>query len=390
MSPKLKKEYMREIKTRYQNSSKKEKQLILDEFCKVCDYNRKYAIRIINSSPSVPHKHQLSKRGRKKHYSDPLIKEILWNMWTITNLPCSKRLKAILPLWLPHYEYEIPDRIFSLLLSISHATIDRLMKPDRAKFAKKGLSTTKPGSLLRKHIPIKTEQWNETVPGFIEVDTVAHCGSSTAGMFVYTINSVDIATQWSEQRAVWGRGENGVINAIENIENSLPFELKGFDCDNGSEFLNWHLYHYFVQRKKPVNFTRSRAYRKNDNAHIEEKNWTHVRQYLGYERFDKIELVQHLNNLYTTEWRLLFNFFMPSVKLQDKIRVGSKVIKKHDQPKTPFQRVLESTEIPEDTKTQLKKDFENLNPFVLQRNMTAKIKAILKIVKAHEIPNKKL
>lgn len=390
MSPKSKKEYMTEIKTRYKNSSKKGKQLILDEFCKVCDYNRKYAIRIINSNPPVPHKHQLSKRGRKKHYSDPLIKEILWDMWTITNLPCSKRLKAILPLWLPHYEYEIPDHIYSLLISISPATIDRLMKPDRAKFIKKGLSTTKPGSLLRKHIPIKTEQWNETVPGFIEVDTVAHCGSSTAGMFVYTINSVDIATQWSEQRAVWGKGEKGVINAIENIENSLPFELKGFDCDNGSEFLNWHLYNYFVQRKKPVNFTRSRAYRKNDNAHIEEKNWTHVRQYLGYERFDKIELVQHLNNLYTTEWRLLFNFFMPSVKLQDKIRVGSKVIKKHDQPKTPFQRVLESTEIPEDTKTQLKKDFENLNPFVLQRNMTAKIKAILKIVKAHEIPNKKL
>jgi hypothetical protein len=224
------------------------------------------------------------------------------------------------------------------------------------------------------------------VPGFIEVDAVAHCGTSTAGMFAYTINSVDIATQWNEQRAVWGKGEQGVINAIKNIETNLPFELRGFDCDNGSEFLNWHLYRYFVQRDKPVSFTRSRPYRKNDNAHIEGKNWTHIRQYLGYERFDKIELVQQLNELYTSEWRLYFNFFIPSVKLIDKVRVGSKIIKKYDQPKTPFQRILESTEVPDKVKIQLTKQYKNSNPFLLQRKMVAKIKAIAKNVKSKK-PN---
>jgi hypothetical protein len=384
MSPKSKKEYAREIRDRYKQATKKGKSLILDEFCKICNYNRKYAIRILNLNFTPSHKNNLSKRGRKKQYKDPLIKEILWDIWVVTNLPCSRRLKAILPLWLPHYDYEIPDIIYAQLMSISHATIDRLMKPDRAKFTKHGLSTTKPGSLLRKHIPVKTEQWNETVPGFIEVDAVAHCGSSTAGMFAYTINSVDIATQWNEQRAVWGKGEQGVINAIKYIENSLPFELKGFDCDNGSEFLNWHLYRYFIQREKPVSFTRSRAYRKNDNAHIEGKNWTHIRQYLGYERFDKIELVQQLNDLYTSEWRLYFNFFIPSVKLIDKLRFGSKIIKKYDRPKTPFQRILESTEVPDKVKIQLMKQYRNSNPFFLQRKMVAKIKEITKNAKSKE------
>jgi len=378
MSPKSKKEYTSQIKSRYKDSTKQDKGLILDEFCNVCDFNRKHAIRILNSNPSQFHKHNLSKRGRKKYYTDPYIKEILWDVCVATNLPCSKILKAILPLWLPHYEYEIPDNIYAQLMSISPATIDRLMKPDRTKFTKRGLSTTKPGSLLKKHIPVKTEQWNETVPGFIEVDAVAHCYNSTAGMFAYTINTVDIATQWTEQRAVWGKGELGVLNAIKNIENSLPFEIKGFDCDNGNEFLNWHLYRYFDQRRKPVRFTRSRPYRKNDNAHVEGKNWTHVRQYIGYKRLDRIEYVQQLNELYTTEWRLYFNFFIPSVKLQEKVRIGSKTIKKYDQPKTPFQRILESTEVSESKKLELKKEYEKLNPFLLQRKMAAKIKAITK------------
>jgi hypothetical protein len=379
MSPKSKKDYISKIKYRYGHSTKKEKQLILDEFCKVCDYHRKYAIRILNSSSTPTRKKHVLRRGRKQKYTDPLIKQVLWDIWTAANLPCSKRLKAMLPIWLPHYEYEIPDDIYAQLLSISPATIDRIMKVDRTKFPQRGLSTTKPGSLLKKHIPVKTEQWNETIPGFLEVDTVAHCGTSTAGMFAYTINSVDIATQWNEQRAVWGKGERGVMDAIKNIEISLPFELKGFDCDNGSEFLNWHLYRYFVQRDKPVSFTRSRPYRKNDNAHIEGKNWTHVRQYIGYERFDKSELVEHLNDLYTSEWRLFFNFFIASVKLIEKVRVGSKINKKYDPPKTPFQRVLESTEISETQKIQLQDVYNHLNPFRLQQKMMKKINAIMNL-----------
>lgn len=351
---------------------------MLDEFCQVCNYNRKYAIRLINSKPGK--KRFEAKRGRKKHYTDPLLKKVLRDIWVATNLPCSKRLKAILPIWLPHYDDELPDYVYLQLLSISPASIDRLMKPDRDKLTKKGLPTTKPGSLLKKHIPVKTDQWNETQPGFVEVDAVAHCGSSTAGMFAYTINCVDIATSWTEQRAVWGKGERGVLQSIENIEHSLPFDIQGFDCDNGSEFLNWHLYRYFVDRKKPVKFTRSRPYRKNDNAHVEGKNWTHIRQFLGYERFDKIEIVQQLNDLYVSEWRLYHNFFMPSSKLVEKQRVGSKVKKKYDDPKTPFQRILDSPYIDQTTKAELQKQFDQLNPFDLQKKMFGKIKRILKNV----------
>lgn len=178
-------------------------------------------------------------------------------------------------------------------MTISPSTNDRLMAPSRARFNKQGLATTKPGSLLKKHIPVKTSQWHEREPGFLEADTVAHCGSSVAGMFAYTINCVDIASEWTEQRAVWSRGERGVISAINSI---------------------------------------ARAYKKNDNAHVENKNWTHVRQYLGFQRFDKPQLVDILNEMYTSEWNQYFNFFVPSVKLIQKLRVGSKIIKKHDNP----------------------------------------------------------
>jgi hypothetical protein len=270
---------------------------------------------------------------------------------------------------------------------MSPATIDRLMKPSRSKYNKHGLCTTKPGSIIKKQIPIKTNQWDEQKPGFLEADTVAHCGSSTTGTFISTVNWVDISTTWTEQRAVWGKGETGVRMAIQDMEQSTPFPVLGFDCDNGSEFLNWHLVKYFTNRKKPVQFTRARAYMKNDNAHIdrpqaaiENKNWTHVRLYLGYQRFDKSELVVTLNELYTTEWNLYFNYFMPSVKLIEKQRVGSKIIKKYDKPKTPFQRVLESEYIPNKTKKRLQEQFLTLNPFELKNQMMLKIRAILNIV----------
>lgn len=204
-------------------------------------------------------------------------------------------------------------------------------------------------------------------------------------MFVFTIDCVDIATGWTEQRAVWGKGERGVLQAVQNIEAALPFPLLGFDCDNGSEFLNWHLYRYLThQRKKPVHFTRSRAYHKNDNAHVENKNWTHVRQFLGYERFDKPELVEMINRLYTTEWRYLLNYFLPSVKLVAKERVGSKIIKKYDTPQTPVQRLLNSPAIDDDTKQLLRAQLQTLNPFHLQQQVVHKIKAILRYAQTQQ------
>ena len=379
MSPTAKKEYFKEITLRYRISSKKEKKIILDEFCKICNYNRKYAIRLLNSNFRSNNNHHLSKRGRKKKYDHPLILEVLREIWVKTNLPCSKRLKAILPLWLPFYEFELPEDVKEALLSISPSTIDRLVASLRSKYNKHGFATTKPGSILKKHIPIKTDQWDESQPGFLEADTVAHCGSSVSDMFAFTINCVDIATSWSEQRAVWGKGEKGVKNAIESVESHLPFELKGFDCDNGSEFLNWHLLRYFHNRKMPIQFTRSRPYKKNDNAHVEEKNWSIIREYIGYQRFDKEQMVEKLNDLYTNEWNDYFNFFIPSMKLVEKYRKGSKIIKKHDKPKTPYQRIIESEYIDDETKMTLSEYVKKLNPFQLQKQMFEKIKTIIQI-----------
>jgi len=374
-------EYLKEIRPRYHKANKVQKKIILDEFCTTCNYNRKYAIRLLNTKQTIKIRANLSKRGRKKQYDHPLILKVLWHLWVTTNLPCSKRLKVIIHIWLPHFnKYILPEEIKQKLNMISPATIDRLMAKQRKKYNKRGRSTTKPGSLLKKRIPIKTNQWDETIPGFLEADTVAHCEDSVAGMFVYSINCVDIATGWTQQRAVWGKGEQGVLIAIKDIENSFPFQLKGFDCDNGSEFLNWHLHNYLTERKRPIQFTRSRPYHKNDNAHIEGKNWTHIRQYLGYQRFDKPELVDSLNQLYTTEWNLYFNFFNPSVKLIEKHRQGSKITKKYDSPKTPLQRLFESKHIENKMKIKLKEQYEKLNPFQVQKHMKRKIDAIIKLV----------
>lgn len=198
-----KKHYIELLRERYQLASRKERELILDELCATLGYHKKHAIRLLNATSTKKQPQSLSKRGRKHQYDDPMILEVLLDIWRVTNLPCSKRLKAILPLWLPHYEaFIIPEPILQKLQKISAATIDRLMQPIRAKYHKLGLSTTKPGSIIKKHIPIKTNQWDESIPGFLEADTVAHCGNSTADMFVYTLNCVDIATGWTEQRAV--------------------------------------------------------------------------------------------------------------------------------------------------------------------------------------------
>lgn len=383
MSNTSKKEYLIKILERYRKASKKDKTSLPDELYLVCGYNRKYAIRKLNNNHTA-NGNNLNKRGVKKQYSHPDIFNIIHFVWRKTNLPCSKRLVEILSLWVPFYPHEISEETRRKVLNISAATIDRLMRADRGKYFKIGLATTKPGSLLKKHIPIKTGQWDETKPGYLEVDTVAHCGTSVAGQFTYTVNSVDIATTWTVQRAVWGRGERGVKDAISDMEDTLPFDILGFDCDNGSEFLNWHLLRYFTERKKPVAFTRSRPYYKNDNAHVEGRNWTHIRQYLGYQRFDNEQIVSLMNDLYCGEWYLYFNFFMPYSKLKSKKREGSKTIKKYDKPKTPYQRVIESKDINDVIKQELTKTFRQLNPFDLQEIMSQKIK---KIIELANVPN---
>jgi len=313
MSGKSKQEYLSEIRMRYLLSSKERKQKILDEFCKVCSYNRKYAIRLLNKKTTSKKKEKRQKPGPKPKYNTPGIIQFLKDLWMSTNLICSPRMKSIIPYWLPWYRREkdiLSKKDEALLRKISPATIDRLLSPFRGRYQKRGLSTTRPGSIIRELIPIKTDQWDEKRPGFVEVDSVAHCGSSVAGEYANTVNMVDIATGWTVQRAVWGKGEANTFKAIKEIELILPFKLKGFDCDNGKEFLNYRLLKYFKNRTPPVNYTRSRAYNKNDNSHIEEKNWTIVRQYVGYDRLDRPHQVELLNNIYKNDLYYLVNFFL--------------------------------------------------------------------------------
>jgi hypothetical protein len=380
MSPRSKKEYLQSILLRYRSASKSEKNLILNEFCLTYGCHRKHAIRVLNHHKRFTHP-KPKKRGRTSRYNNPAVLEPLTQIWLSANLPCSSRLKAIIPLWLPFYPQVLSAKVKEALFSISQATIDRILRPVRIKYGKRGRSTTKPGTLLKKHIPIKTKQWDEEHPGYIEGDTVAHCGGCLSGEFAYTVDTVDIATGWTEQRAVLGRGETGVLLQLKDIERSYPFPLLGFDSDNGGEFINYHALEYFTQREKPVEFTRSREYESNDNAHIEQKNWTHVRQYLGYDRLDDPRVVDLMNELYTSEWRLYLNFFLPSVKLISKERIGSKTIKKHDSPKTPYQRVLESRHVSARNKNILKEQFKTLNPFELKKGMEKKLARIFNLIR---------
>jgi len=380
MSPRSKREYLAAIVVRYRRASRKAKTAILDEFCSTCNYHRKHALRLIRTFRRFAQK-QPRQRGRKPTYDPQKLLVPLKRIWLAANLPCSKRLKAILPLWLRGYAKTygpVSQTLAGELLRISPSTIDRILQPVRAAYTKHGRATTKPGTLLRKHIPIKTNQWDESRPGFLEADTVAHCGSTTEGIFAFTLDCVDIATGWTEQRAVWGKNYQDVIDQIKDIEQSLPFPLLGFDADNGSEFLNHHLLRYLTNRKRPIQFTRSRAYHKDDNAHVEQKNWTHVRQWLGYDRLDNPKVVPLMNRLYKNDWRLFQNFFCPSMKLISKERIASKTVKRYDKPLTPYQRVLASTHIDAQAKEQLKAIYQTLNPFALRKAMEDDLKAIFK------------
>ena len=381
MSHKACLEYLEQIRQRYIRSTKTDRSVLLDEACRNTGYHRKYLISLLSRPTPIRITTKRRRTGRKRTYDDPQLIEVLTSIWRASNLVCGKRLVVMIHSWMPWYEetfaITIDPEVHDLLLTISAATIDRILGRKRSQYTKRGLSTTKPGSLLKTHIQIKTNQWDESRPGYLEADTVAHCGSSTAGMFVLTINTVDIATGWTEQRAVWGKGKAGVQKQIADIEESLPFHIRGFDADNGSEFMNWEMLNYFTKRQRPVDFTRSREYRKNDNAHIEEKNYTMVRQYLGYERFDNQAVVDMMNAMYKGAWRLLLNFFIPNFKLIEKRREGSKTIKRFSPPMTPYDRILASEHVTDKVKKNLQRLESTLNPFLLERQISESIKAVL-------------
>jgi hypothetical protein len=369
-----KREYLLAIWDRYQRVGRRFKSKILDEFCAVCGYTRKYAIGLL----SHKRRRRPRKPGPRRRYDGEVL-EPLKVIWQAAEQLCSKRLKAALPLWLPFYEQErgpLAEPVRQKLLQISAASIDRLLKKERARYRGKGLCGTRPGGLLKHQIPIRTDNDDVDRPGFLEADTVAHCGNSLSGDFIWSITFTDIFCQWTENRATWNKGAEGVLGQVKDVEANLPFELLGFDVDNGSEFLCFHLWRYLLDRSRPVPLTRSRPYRKNDQAHVEQKNWTHVRQLLGYQRLERPELVSLINELYRT-WGLLHNFFCPNLKLLSKTRKGAKTIRKYSPPQTPYQRLMESKHLNQEQKQKLQNQFQQLNPLQLKREIEQQLKLVL-------------
>lgn len=381
MELRFKMNYLKQIYHRYHKSKTSEKTRMLDEFCKVCGYVRKYAIRKLNAPLSddttpKPTKH----RNREKKYLSQTI-SLLELLLESTNYLCSVRLHAAIPIWLPHLKklYPIPIEIEKQLLSISPSTIERRLRNKKYILKRKIYGTTKPGYLLKHQIPIKTDSWNVKEPGFTETDLVSHSGDSADGDFIHSCNLTDIKTTWTETRAIMGKGQFAAQQAIDDIKTSLPFNLLGIDSDNGSEFINYHLYKYCADNK--IQFTRSRPYKKDDNAHIEQKNWTHVRKIFGYVRYDSDEALEAMNNLYRYELRIMQNLFLPSQKLLKKKRVGSKYVKVYDKPQTPLQRVCvcKSKNIDKNKLNKLVAAFNSINPFELNRIIDSKINKIHKM-----------
>jgi hypothetical protein len=378
-------QYLEYVRRKYWVLCRAEKSRMLDQISEYLVCHRKHAVRLM-AKKKAGRKANPGKRGRKSMYDCSRFLRGLRLVWEVADYPCSKLLKAAIPEWLPaierHYGIFESD-VREKLLRISPATIDRILKAERGKHPR-GKSGTKPGSLLRTEIPLRTDFWDVDRPGFVEADTVAHCGNSIAGDFVWSLSFTDIFSGWTECRATWNKGALGVLAQIEHIQQELPFELLGFDCDNGSEFLNHHLIRYFgeyKQKQKLFTFTRSRPYKKNDNAHIEQKNWSHVRQQFGYGRFPYQELVMPMNELYAGDFSLFRNHFCPTFKLSHKELIKSRQRRVYEPaPKTPYQRLMESPHVPACSKDKLASVHSSVDPVTLKRSIDRKMKEILSLI----------
>jgi hypothetical protein len=310
-------------------------------------------------------------------YEPEVLLPWLRPIWRATDYACGRRLAAMLPEWIPAYEADerrLPLEAREKLLAASARTLDRLLAPLRHQGLRRCL--TRPGTLLRHQIPIRGSVWEEGKAGWLEVDTVALCGGSTAGEFVWMVDGVDYATTWVEVRAMWGRGQAGTLAALQDIEQNLPFPLLGLDSDNGGEFLNAHLMRWLQQRPRPVFMTRSRPYKKDDNAHVEQKNWTHVRQNFGYERHDNPEVVEPMNALAKGPYGQLLNYFHATLKVERKERVGGRLRRIYGPAQTPLTRVLASDQVSREAKARLLEHKRRLNPVALKREVEEKLKKI--------------
>lgn len=360
-------EYLEAIRGRYLKAGKEEKGKILDEFTKVTRIHRKAAIRLLNRV--LPHSTR-KRRGRKREYGAEVVKS-LKTIWEASDRLCSKRLKPFMGELINklrnHAELHINAETQMQLCRMSPATIDRLLKPYRKMGGRKRFTTTRPGNMLKKMIPIRTfTDWQENRPGFVEVDLVAHCGESVDNFFLNTLCAVDVWSGWTECLPVWGKWQERVRQAIHHIRRRLPFPLLGIDSDNGGEFINMVLYKYC--KKEHITLTRSRSYKKNDSCHVEQKNGNVVRRIVGYDRYTSKAAYDCLDRLYYLV-RLQFNFFQPTMKLISKTRHGAKVHKVYEEAQTPYQRLLKAGLLTEERKSELATTYAGLNPVTLLKQI---------------------
>jgi len=374
MSRASRRDYWQRIDPRYRKASRAEKHRILDEFCANGSYHRKHAIRLLNRS-LAPVPAVRRRRVRGQTYG-PMMISVLKAVWEAADYPWSVRLKALLPDCMPWIRrcFRLSAETERQLLAISPRSIDYRLRGEKRKRRRRLYGRTKPGTLLKHHIPLKTDHWDVQAPGYTEIDLVSHSGDSASGEFCYSLNVTDIHTGWTETQAVLGKSQEAVRAALETIRQALPFALRGIDSDNGSEFINDHLYRYC--QAGAIQFTRGRPYKKDDNAHIEQKNWTHVRRLLGYVCYDSPESREAINDLYRNELRRFQNLFLPPVKLARKERIGSRLRRRYEAAQTPLQRLAASRQADAARVTELQRLRERLDPFDLSATMEAKLEGI--------------
>jgi hypothetical protein len=346
------------------------KSRLVDEVCEVTGYHRKAVIRLLRRS--APRRRR--RPGRPVQYG-PVVVGPLRRIWEAAGYPWSVRLKAVLPIWLPWAirRWSLADDVAARLRRMSPRQMDRVLRPFKTELRKRQYGRTKPGTLLKHQIPLKTDRWDVQVPGFTEIDLVAHSGDRADGEFIHSLNLTDIHTTWVETRAVMGKSQHSVQEALEHLRQQLPFRLQGIDSDNGSEFINHHLHTYCGTHA--IQFTRGRPYKKDDNAHIEQKNWTHVRKLLGYVRYDSAPALAAINALYA-DLRLLQNLCLPSVKLIEKTRVGARIRRRYDAPRTPLERVEACAEVDPEKLRALRHLRARLNPFELAQRIDRQLAAV--------------
>jgi hypothetical protein len=385
MSQTTREEILKKLRRRYQSAGQEHKHKLLDQAQELLGYHRKSAIRALRA-PTVERGPRIL-TGRPLSYEPTLLLPWLRPIWAATDYACGRRLVAMLPEWIPAFEQHerrIPGEVREKLLGASGRTLDRLLHPLRGQGG--GRSLTRPGTLLRQQIPIRGSVWEEGKAGWLEVDTVALCGGSVAGEFVWMVDGVDYATTWVEVRAMWGRGQAGTLAALQDMEARLPFALLGLDSDNGGEFLNYHVMRWLQKRARPVFMTRSRPYKKDDNAHVEQKNWTHIRQCFGYERYDNPEVVDAINALVRGGYGQLLNYFHASLKLDHKVHHEGRIRRIYGPAQTPLARVLSSAQVSPQTKRRLEREKAGLNPFALKREIARSLKIISSLRQAPRPP----